>query len=139
MNWKISKLWRDANVMLEELSKNSVVNIGEQSVIEPIAALQGVRLPSDLVMRYEDLTGEQDEKGLQFTYKTRRGRTKIYGGKCVENICQAVARCIIADQMLLISKRYAPVLTVHDSIIACVPEEEVSEAHLPPRYTVANV
>ncbi len=63
-----------------------MVNIGEQSVIEPIAALQGVRLPSDLVMRYEDLTGEQDEKGLQFTYKTRRGRTKIYGGKCVENI-----------------------------------------------------
>ena len=127
-NWKISKLWRDANVMLEELSKNSVVNIGEESVIEPIAALQGIRLPSDLVMRYEDLTAEQDEKGLQFTYKTRRGRTKIYGGKCVENICQAVARCIIADQMLLISKRYPPVLTVHDSIIACVPEEEVNEA-----------
>ena len=128
VNWKISKLWRDANVMLEELSKNTVVNIGEKAVIEPIAALQGVRLPSGLVMRYEDLKAEQNERGLEFTYKTRRGRTKIYGGKCVENICQAVARCIIADQMLLISKRYAPVLTVHDSIIACVPEEEVSEA-----------
>ena len=128
VNWKISKLWRDANVMLEELSKNTVVNIGEKAVIEPIAALQGVRLPSGLIMRYEDLKAEQNERGLEFTYKTRRGRTKIYGGKCVENICQAVARCIIADQMLLISKRYAPVLTVHDSIIACVPEEEVSEA-----------
>ena len=127
-NWKINKLWRDANVMLEELSKNSAVSIGEQSVIEPIAALQGVRLPSGLVMRYEDLTGEQNEKGLEFTYKTRRGRTKIYGGKFVENACQAVARCIISEQMLLIDKKYPPVLTVHDSIVACVPEEEVNEA-----------
>jgi len=127
-NWKINKLWRDANVMLEELSKNSAVSIGEQSVIEPIAALQGVRLPSGLVMRYEDLTGEQNEKGLEFTYKTRRGRTKIYGGKFVENACQAIARCIISEQMLLIDKKYPPVLTVHDSIVACVPEEEVNEA-----------
>ena len=30
--------------------------------------------------------------------------------------------------MLLIDKKYPPVLTVHDSIVACVPEEEVNEA-----------
>ena len=81
-NWKINKLWRDANVMLEELSKNSAVSIGDQPVVEPIAALQGVRLPSGLVMRYEDLKAEQNEKGLEFTYKTRRGRSST-----LKNVC----------------------------------------------------
>jgi DNA polymerase len=79
-------------------------------------------------MRYEDLHCEQGEKGLEYTYKTRRGRTRIYGGKMVENVCQAVARCIIAEQMVKIAKRYRVVMTVHDSIVCCVKDEEVSEA-----------
>ena len=45
-----------------------------------------------------------------------------------ENLCQAIARCIIGDQMLKISKRYRVVLTVHDSIVACVRDDEVAEA-----------
>jgi DNA polymerase I-like protein with 3'-5' exonuclease and polymerase domains len=32
--------------------------------------------------------------------------------------------------MLRISKRYRVVLTVHDSIVCCVPEEEVQEAQV---------
>ena len=38
-----------------------------------------------------------------------------------------IARCIIGEQMLKISKRYRVVLTVHDSVVCCVPEEEVDE------------
>jgi DNA polymerase len=79
-------------------------------------------------MRYEDLDREQGERGLEYSYKTRRGRTRIYGGKVIENVCQAVARCIIGEQMLLIRKKYPPVLTVHDSVVVSVPEDEVEEA-----------
>ena len=46
----------------------------------------------------------------------------------MENVCQAVARCIIGEQMLRIAKKYKVVLTVHDSIVACVKDEEVAEA-----------
>ena len=46
----------------------------------------------------------------------------------IENVCQAIARCIIGEQMLKIAKRYRVVLTVHDSVVCCVPEEEVAEA-----------
>ena len=46
----------------------------------------------------------------------------------IENVCQAIARCIIGEQMLKIAKRYRVVLTVHDSVVCCVPEEEVVEA-----------
>ena len=88
-----------------------------------------IQLPSGLLMRYDDLRMERDEKNkIQFSYKTRRGRKHIYGGKVVENLCQAIARCIIAEQMLKISKQYRVVLTVHDSIVCCVPENELDES-----------
>lgn len=47
---------------------------------------------------------------------------------CVENVCQGIARCIIGEQMLRIAKRYKVVLTVHDSIVCCVPDAEVVDA-----------
>ena len=77
---------------------------------------------------YEDLSYQQEERGLQFSYKTRRGRTNIYGGKVIENVCQAIARCIIGEQMLKIAKKYRVVLTVHDSIVCSVPDTEVTDA-----------
>jgi hypothetical protein len=81
------------------------------------------------LLRYDDLKAEYDEEGkLEYTYKTRRGRTRIYGGKVIENVCQAIARCIIGEQMLQIAKRHRVVLTVHDSVVCCVPDAEVAEA-----------
>ena len=53
---------------------------------------------------------------------------KIYGGKVVENLCQALARCVIGEQMLRIAKRYKVALTVHDAVMAVVPEAERDEA-----------
>jgi DNA polymerase len=81
-------------------------------------------------MYYEDLKGEKEEDGnrIEYSYKTRRSRTRIYGGKVVENVCQGIARCIIGEQMLSIASKYKVVLTVHDSVVACVLDEEVDEA-----------
>ena len=53
---------------------------------------------------------------------------KIYGGKVVENLCQAVARCVIAEQMIKIGKKYKVVLTVHDAVACIAPINEVDEA-----------
>tara|TARA_B100001057_G_C22176468_1_gene691491 strand:- start:172 stop:513 length:342 start_codon:yes stop_codon:yes gene_type:complete len=79
-------------------------------------------------MRYDDLQAEQNAQGVEYTYNTRRGRTRIYGGKVIENVCQALARCIIGEQMLLIARKYRAVLTVHDSVIGCVLKDEAEEA-----------
>jgi DNA polymerase len=82
-----------------------------------------------LWQRYENIRKIFDVEGKpQYEYPTRKGLTKIYGGKVVENICQAVARCVIAEQMLKISKRYQVVLTVHDAVACIAPEEEAQEA-----------
>lgn len=127
-NHAITKLWNDASVCIKELTNRQAVRVGAVPIAEALGPLRALRLPSGLLMRYEDLQCEQGEKGLEYTYKTRRGRTRIYGGKMVENVCQAVARCIIAEQMVKIAKRYRVVMTVHDSIVCCVKDEEVSEA-----------
>ena len=123
-NFKISKLWRDAQYMVSQLTNGRAVAFGRKGVIGVDASNKALVLPSGLPLFYEDLNYD----GSEYTYKVRRGRNKIYGGKVIENVCQAIARCIIGEQMLKIAKRYRVVLTVHDSIVCCVEDNKVKEA-----------
>lgn len=125
---KIVALWRQAQKALEALSKKMLTDLGRQGVLQLAPSESGIKLPSGLLMRYDGLTAFEDTKGLQYQYKTRRGQIKIYGGKVIENACQAIARCIIGEQMLKIAKKYRVVLTVHDAVACIVPENEAEEA-----------
>ena len=120
-NYKINELWRDAQRYLQSATAfglKDVLKIEDGTII----------LPSGLKLRYEDLQFDQTDKGVEFHYKVRRGRNRIYGGKVIENVCQAIARCIIGEQMLQIAKKHRVVLTVHDSVVCCVKDEDVVEA-----------
>ena len=129
-NWKISHFWRQCQNMLIEMSRGNSGSFGPNGIVKYGSDERNgwVVLPSGLKMRYDDLQYEQGERGPEFSYRTRRGRTRIYGGKVTENVCQAIARCIIGDQMLAIAKRYKIALTVHDSVVCCVPEDKLKEA-----------
>lgn len=127
-NWRISQFWKEAQGALEGLQRGESSELGVNGLLKFRGEESAIELPSGLLMRYDELDFEQGDKGPEYSYKTRRGRTRIYGGKVTENVCQGVARCIIGEQMLRISKRYRVVLTVHDSIVCCVPEREVDEA-----------
>ena len=127
-NFSITTLWHDAAFTLENMASKNKTELGRSGVIEIIPDNNAIVLPSGLLMRYDGLQGKLNEQGMEYTYRTRRGPTRIYGGKVIENVCQAVARCIIGEQMLKIAKRYKVVLTVHDSVVCCVPEEELDEA-----------
>lgn len=128
-NDDIVQLWQDAQTSLIRMVNGEGMNLGMPNGVLTIKPkMAGIWLPSGLMMRYDGLEFEQGEKGIEFSYVTRRGRTRIYGGKIIENVCQAVARCIIAEQMLRIAKRYKVVLTVHDAIACVVRDEEVDDA-----------
>lgn len=129
-NGSINRLWREAQNMIVGLSRGDNVPFGKEGVLDVVPQESAVRLPSGLLLRYDDLRFDQTDKGTEFHYKTRRGRTRIYGGKVIENVCQAIARCIIGEQMLLIAKKHHVVLTVHDSIVCCVPDEDVAQAQI---------
>jgi len=78
-------------------------------------------LPSGLALRYPDLRLEN----AQWVYGS--DSKKLYGGKLTENIVQAVARCVMTDGMLRIQEKYPCVLTVHDEVVALVPEDDAEE------------
>lgn len=126
---KIPALWKQAQNCLEAFISRQASPIGTQPQALYIDAKRdgttAFRLPSGLYLGYTGL--EKDSDG-QITYRTRAGRTKIYGGKVVENFTQAIARCAVGEQMLKIAKRYKVALTVHDSVVCIAPEAEVDEA-----------
>jgi len=129
-NWKIAQLWRSSQHMLVAMSRGDDFTYGVNDIVRCVTrnGTAGIKLPSGLWMKYTDLQFEQGARGPEFSYRTRRGRTRIYGGKVVENVCQAIARCIMGEQMLDIARRYKIALTVHDSVVCCVKESEVDEA-----------
>jgi len=123
---KIVGLWQQAQRTLKGMVNGEEAELGRDGVLKVIGT--GIRLPSGLLMRYDELKVEPGEKGPSFMYRTRKGFTYIYGGKVIENVCQAIARCIIGEQMLRIAKRYRVVMTVHDAIACIAPEAEAQEA-----------
>ena len=120
---RIPLLWKEANRSLDAVAEKKTCPVGVQPQALSLTA-SGFLLPSGLYLFYNDLRKEDDG----YSYGSRRGRVKIYGGKVVENLCQALARCVIGEQMLRIAKRYKVALTVHDAVMAVVPEAERAEA-----------
>ncbi len=122
----IPRLWKEANSSLDALRAKQTAQVGCQT--QALALTEnGFLLPSGLYLNYPDLQKDEDD---QYSYASRRGRIKIYGGKVIENLCQALARCIIGEQMLRIAKRYRVALTVHDAVMSVVPEGQEEEALL---------
>jgi DNA polymerase len=127
-NDPIVQLWREAQNVLIYLCNKENATLGKAGVLTVVPEETAIKLPSGLLMRYTDLKHEQGENGLAFSYKARYGRNFIYGGKIIENVCQGIARCVIGEQMLRVSKKYKVVLTVHDAIACVVPDAQVPEA-----------
>ena len=90
---------------------------------------KGIGLPNGLYIKYPNLRRWVNDQGKEeLVYDTKKGKAvipnRIYGGKVIENVCQALARIVIAEQMLIIAKKYRVVMTVHDAIACLVPESE---------------
>ena len=91
-----------------------------------------ILLPNGMHLKYDGLRGSPDAKGrVQWSFGVSKrfphGK-KLYGGALVENITQAVARCVMTDAMVRIQQRYPIALTVHDEVVYVVPEAEAEEA-----------
>ena len=124
---KIPALWRESQEALKCMVRGQTMHLCRNNLLT--IDEQGILLPNGLHIYYNGLREIVDDEGKrQFVYTTRKGAIKIYGGKVVENFTQAIARCIIGEQMLKIAKRYKVVLTVHDAIGIVARQEEADEA-----------
>lgn len=133
---RIPALWDAHKQMLNNMlaGGSGEVGVGITLKYTPDAVV----LPNGMMLRYPDLRSE----GREITYAVKRGRSvervRIYGGKAVENAIQALARIVVFDQMAKahqlcqqLRSRFGGlwqlVLTVHDEIVAVVPEEHAEK------------
>jgi DNA polymerase len=151
---RIVRLYRQKNHKIVELWNrcgNALKGIvaGQQGNIHPLVQYdaEGIRLPNNLYVRYPAL--RQSSDGFSYISDARTYRkaikdrvtagttediswTRIYGGKVTENLIQALARIVIAEQMATIGQKYKVVFQVHDEIIITAQNEvaEQAEQHL---------
>ena len=124
----IPSLWRQAGLALDAMLANQTTTLGRGGILV-VEGARGIRLPNGLYVKYPNLRKITNEEGKsELVYDTKKGKAvipnRIYGGKVIENVCQALARIIIGEQMLQVAKKYKVVMTVHDAIACVIPEQE---------------
>ena len=127
--YRVTDLWKRAEKWLEAMIK------GSQK--DPITYKgitfreEHVDLPDGTTLYYPNLEGESYcpdfpdgptiYTNLNYQDTPSGGRKYIYGGLFVENIVQALARSIVAEQVLNASKHYPCLLMVHDEGVFKIP------------------
>jgi len=130
---RIPLLWKDCQKALVAILIGQRAGLPEDKPKIYAEGENGIRLPNGLYLKYPNLRIHVTPEGKEeFVYDTKKGKAvipnRIYGGKVTENVCQALARIIIGEQMLLIARRYRVVMTVHDAIACVAPKEEAEVA-----------
>ena len=126
-NNQITALWHECDMALGYLAAwphgAKPFYIGKHNALK--ISPEGITLPNSLQIRYSKLRMDNN----RYIYDSRKGVQSIWGGAMVENVVQALARIIVADQMRMLHKSgYRPVLTVHDAAVLVVPKEGVEKA-----------
>lgn len=122
----IPALWKSGSTAIDAMSKGRTATWGNGCIT---IGAEGILMPNGMYQRYPNLRKMRDSEGKdQYIYDSRKGAVKLYGGKLAENICQGLARCIIGEQLIKISRKYRVVLTVHDAVACVAPKEEAEEA-----------
>lgn len=122
----IVALWKQGQEALDAMIKGFEYDLGVGVKLK--CKDNKIYLPNGMYVNYPNLR----KSGNEYLYDARYGANKIYGGKVIENVVQALARIIVFDQMAKIDQqfrkkdsktnRFKVVLTVHDEVVACVPE-----------------
>ena len=127
----IPLLWRQTGEALDAMANNQTAPIGLDGVLT-VRGAEGIYLPNGLRIQYPNLRYIMRDGKSEMVYDQKKGRavltSRIYGGKAVENICQALARIIIGEQMLMVARRLRVVMTVHDAVGVIAPIEKAEEA-----------
>lgn len=137
-NWKIVEFWNLCGYALTAMTQGGSGDIGRILKYDP----NGIILPNGFRIQYPALRAKSN--GFEYVSDARAYRnylnakltgqpqsiswTKIYGGKVVENIVQALAAIVIREQMAEIGKRYKVAFQVHDEIIIVAGNADADHA-----------
>jgi DNA polymerase len=129
----IPVVWEAGDTALRAIMADQSSPLGVPGVLS-VDGQEGIRLPNGFYISYANLRRERDSDTgrVRTVYDAKRGKAvfskPIWGGGVTENWCQALARIVVGEQMLMIARRYKVVMTVHDSVVAIAHKEEAAEA-----------
>lgn len=131
-NKPITELWKLMERVIAAMVDGEEAEFGPGGCLKTLR--HGVLLPSGMVLRYPGLS-RHDEEGGRRSYSYLGGRytkerTRIYGGSAAENLVQAVARIVVAEQMLKIREMGLPIVTMAHDEVAVVVDEQDGQAAL---------
>lgn len=88
-----------------------------------------IQLPNGMFLKYPDLRKAMGDKGFEeWSYQSGKVRKKIYDGLLSENLAQSLARIIVCEQMLAISRKHRVVMFTHDEVVTCVRTVQAAKA-----------
>lgn len=131
--WKIPDGWKTCNSKLRLIKKEKLekpIPLDDWGLCSAVAG--GIRTPVGMI-RYPGVRQETDEEGdVGWWYGHGRHKTRIYGGKIVENLVQHLARGVISDMALAfrttpLGKKYKLSHTVHDELIYVVKDRDAQQ------------
>ena len=126
--FKVKQAWFDGDKALQAVLSDTGYVFGAKIPLNVIGR-HGVQLPSGLFLRYPDLKQTVNEQGRkQWSYAQRKERVYTHGGKCYQQTIQALARCVMGEAVVRISKKMPVNLLIHDAVYCVVPEDTVEEA-----------
>lgn len=128
---KLVELWGMGQRTIRSIHTDRRETYGFGSLLLEVHGRQGIQLPSGFYLKYPGLKESRREDGKSdWSYNGGRGAetTRIYGPKVTQNITQAVARCVMAEAIPRVHKRYTVVNTIHDAVYCIAPKEEAQEA-----------
>lgn len=129
-NPELVSAWADAGTMLESVRAGQHYTMGNGNIISSVPK-EGMMKPNGMLLGLPNLRKLKTDTGESWAYDKLMGRTLIpeyiHPSKTFQRCIQSLARDIIAEQLIQVSKRYPVVMTVHDELVMLCKEEEVDE------------
>lgn len=124
-NKPIVELWSTMEDVIHAMDEAMEMDLGPIKVVR-----HGIVLPSGLVMKYPGLRKSEDGEGYSYLKGYGKERVKTYGGSMTENVVQALARIVVADQMQYLIRvyGYSVVMMSHDEVVLLVPKVGIERA-----------
>lgn len=116
----VEQLWRDGGRMIARLAGGAPLQWG------PVELRDGCMwLPNGCPLIYTTLEHHEADGGDRYwRVKTRKGWEKLYGAKLVENLCQALAWCLVSEAMVRLARAGFRTLNApYDELLLLIPRD----------------
>lgn len=129
-NPELVQAWADAGLMLESVRAGQLYKMGNGNIITSVPH-EGMMKPNGMMLGLPNLRILKTDTGDSWAYDKLMGRTiipeYIHPSKTFQRCIQSLARDIIAEQLIQVSKRYSVVMTVHDELVMLCKDDDVDE------------